>query len=847
MAITNRQPIQWMRGNIFVTRTGAPYAVWMLAGRPYGEAATKEKIKVKEQHQNLFQALRGELTILGIVATMSPEVIMNKMLQDVEEPSEQWLRECALTNEELSVYPAGERAYFLIAPLVDLSWAQWRYKAITATEQWGREKLGLHRTPPSDAVLQRWISRMKAIGGRIPAAFDPSPAGISALRWIAHHQMTKGAEPSEPIPRGPLGEDLGGWVNVASVIPEPLIDEGGMSDYPDSKFPQAQAVRNRFVKVQTPTTEPSYQQYSALGLAPQAGFVFPGAEFINAAASMPEDVDYCLRMTITTAAKVKARNRRAERNLKDQARQRGSTGDSLTDEDADMDKSGSALRDYSKALNASDREVEVAASILFSTSGATAEEAQQQMKSLQDIYKENDWILDAPVAGQRALFWDCWPGSTVSSVSAAYSQITTGTNFAMGIPLSQDTIGATHGFRAGINITTGRPSPVFLSLGNMTMADMSGSYACVGELGCGKSFFQKTVAAHTIDRGGVFIGVDHSDNQEWVALAKSLTTANVIDFMDPSVSIDPIRLYGQTPKMIRPTQNFFEALMSYSPYGGDERKLLMNSVIKDISSGDLPEITSMRALYDYFNDGEELAENDRELGKKIARGMNSFINIDFAQTFFNTDLPVLKFDAQATVFATHGLELPEKEELESQITAVSDEKKMGSAIYAYLAHIAREIMFADDSQEVLFNVDEAHHMTNSPHGKTTVKEMLKVGRKHKGAVGLGTHAAAELGDSDLRGLIPLRFVFRHRDDDQARENLRWLSESYVQPEYLELVTKQLSPFGEDGQVPAHRRGECLFRDHLSRVGKMRTVGPLAENRRKTVSTTPPKVRQVAAA
>lgn len=845
MATTIRQPIQWMRGNIFVTRTGAPYAVWMISGRPYGEAATKEKVKVKEQHQSLFQALRGEHTILGIVATMSPEIIMDKMLQDVEEPSEQWLRECALTNEELSVYPAGERAYFLIAPLVDLSWSQWRYKAITATEQWGREKLGLHRTPPSDAVLQRWISRMESISRNIPAVFDPSPAGIDALRWIAHHQLTKGAESSEPIPRGPLGEDRGGWVNVASVIPEPLIDEGGMTDYPDSKFPQAQAVRNRFVKVQTPTSAPSYQQYSALGLAPQAGFSFPGAEFINAAASMPEDIDFCLRMKVTTAAKVKSRNRRAERNLKDQARQRGSTGDSLTDGDSEMDRSGAALSEYSKALNASDREVEVAASIIFSTSGSTAEEAQQQMRSLQDIYKENDWILDAPVAGQRALFWDCWPGSTVSAVASAYSQITTGTNFAMGIPLAQDIIGATHGFRAGINITTGRPSPVFLSLGNLTMADMSGSFGCVGELGCGKSFFQKTVAAHTIDRGGIFVGVDHSDNQEWVALAKSLTEANIIDFMEPTVSIDPIRLYGQTSKMIRPTQNLFEMLMSYNPHD-DDRKTLLNSVIKEVAAGEMPEITSMRGLYDYFK-SDQIADDDREVAKKIARGMNSFIDIDFAQTFFNTDLPVLRFDAQATVFATHGLELPSLDELNNPIVPVSDEKKMGSAIYAYLAHIAREIMFADDSQEVLFNVDEAHHMTGSPHGSSTVKEMLKVGRKHKGAVGLGTHAAAELGDSDLRGLIPLRFVFRHRDDDQARENLRWLSESYVQPEYVELVTKQLSPFADDGFVPAHRRGECLFRDHLNRVGKMRTVGPLAENRRKTVSTTPPKVRQAVAA
>lgn len=845
MAETRRQPVQWMRGNIFTTRSGAPYALWMLKGLAYGEAAVKEKTKVKDLHQNLFQAMRGEYSILGIVATMSPEMIMDKMLQDIEEPSEQWLHECALTNEELAIYPAGERAYFMIAPLSDFSPAQWWDRSMDAAYQWGREKLGLHRTPPSDKQLETWRSRMNAIASKIPYDFYPTMAGITALRWIAHHQLTKGAEASDPIPRLEV-EDHGGWVNVASVIPEPFIDEGAMSDLPQStKVPQAHAMARRYVKVQGPETAPSYQVYCALGLAPQAGFTFPGAEFINAAASMPEDIDFCLRLTVTSAAKVKTKNRRAERNLKDQDRQRGGTGDSLTDDDSDVTRAGSELKEYSKELNASDREVEVASTIIFSAAGPDHGEAQQQMKALQDIYKENDWILDAPIAGQRALFWDSWPGSATSPVGAAYTQITTGTHFAKGIPLSQDNIGATHGFRVGINTTTGRPSPVFLSLGNLTIADMSGSFACVGELGCGKSFMQKTIAAHTIDRGGVFVGVDHSDNQEWVALAKSLTAANVIDFMEPTVSIDPIRLYGHTSKMIRPTQNFFEMLMDYSLHGGDERKMLLKQVIKDIAAGDLPEIQSMRDLYEYFK-SDRLEGDDKAVGKRIYRAISGFVDIDFAAAFFDRDLPLMHMDAQATVFATHGIALPTSDELNNPNRAVAEEKKMGSAIYAYLAHIAREIMFADDYQEVLFNVDEAHHMTGSPQGSETIKEMLKVGRKHKGAVGLGTHAAEELGDPALRGLIPLRFVFRHRDADQARKNLEWLDETYNQPEYVEIVTKQLSPFGDDGKVPRNRRGECLFRDHLNRVGRMRSVGPLAENRRKTVTTTPPKVREAAA-
>ena len=88
---------------------------------------------------------------------------------------------------------------------------------------------------------------------------------------------------------------------------------------------------------------------------------------------------------------------------------------------------------------------------------------------------------------------------------------------------------------------------------------------------------------------------------------------------------------------------------------------------------------------------------------------------------------------------------------------------MGRAAYAYLAEVGAHIMYEDDAQEVLFLVDEAHHMTGSPEGAETIRKALKTGRKHKAAVGLGTHSAEELGDEDLRGLIPQRFIFRTRE------------------------------------------------------------------------------------
>lgn len=79
----------------------------------------------------------------------------------------------------------------------------------------------------------------------------------------------------------------------------------------------------------------------------------------------------------------------------------------------------------------------------------------------------------------------------------------------------------------------------------------------------------------------------------------------------------------------------------------------------------------------------------------------------------------------------------------------------------------------------------------------------------------------------------------------AKQNLEWLDESYATSEYIDLVTKDLAPMDSSGSVPEHRRGEALFRDHLSRVGKVKVLIPRAENRAKTVLTTPPKVKREA--
>ena len=324
MADTIRQPIRWMRENVFVTRDGVAYGIWQLDGQAIsGDTQTYLQFALPgvlvqtfvfasvgtgtSPHLGgeLFQALTGEVMLLGLVTSSSPDTLMGKMLQDVERPSQQWLEECSLTYQDLSENPSGERLYFLVTPLSYKTpnelWSNFRRSFDLTVSEIAR----LPITPPAERSFNTWKTRMSLIEKNIPAAFHPQRVGITAVRWITDHLVSRGADLNLPYEHRDVTE-VGDWINPSSCLPDPLLDEGGLSDMPDEKLPQTKLFKRRFLKVETGDTEPSYQQFSIMGLTPQAGFVFPGAEFINFAASISHDIDFALRLVITPADRVKA-------------------------------------------------------------------------------------------------------------------------------------------------------------------------------------------------------------------------------------------------------------------------------------------------------------------------------------------------------------------------------------------------------------------------------------------------------------------------------------------------------------------------------------------------------------
>lgn len=836
-----RQPIQWVNENIFVNRKGIPYGIWLLSGLSYGMSPFEKKKEVQALHRDLFQSLTGEYKILGLTSSISSAEIVGRMLEGVENPTSHLMNEVRLIHDELTSFPPGARSFFLVAPLTSMNPKEYLTRFSWAGDNEMRESLGLPVQAPSEKSFKEWSIRAITVQNRIPSAFKARPVGLAALAWISIKLSTRGSAWIEnPFFESPTAQ---GWMRAKGLV-EPIIDPMGRSDIEDPRDLRNawKMAKRRFIKVtpQNGDYDPSYQSFTAIAAPPQNGYQFPGSEFINIASELPNEIDFALTIKSTPAEKAIAKNRRAERNLTDQYKQRSGDSGSITGgNNAEIDRSAVALREYQDKLKSDEREVEIEATSIFCASADTGEAALEQIRELEAMYKSSEWILDSAAVEQKDFFWDFFPGMPPSSTASQYAQLTVGDSFAMGVPLCEDNLGMRTGFRIATHIINGRFQPVFINLTALAEADFSGSLACVGELGTGKSVLLKTIASNMVDRGAQIVIVDHSDNQEWVALAKDLANANVIDFSDAKSSLDPFKLFPGQKKQIRyMTMNLLTTLIGLNIT--DRRGRLLGKVFKAFESEEI-NLTSLNDLKNYLL-SDNIEEDRREIARDIGETIELFSEVDFGRAFFDDTLPAADLSYDATVFATHGMTLPTKEDLNSEISQnqLSIDKRVGRAAYAYLAALGRRIGYQDDSRDVLFLVDEAYHMTSSPEGHKEILQGVKTGRKHKFHICIGTHSAEEIGDQNLRSLITLRYVFRTRDADLARTNLQWLDKQYATAEYIEAVTKDLSPIDQaTDKVPEARRGECFFKDHRGKVGKVKIEIPRDPDRRKTVLTTPP--------
>ena len=167
----------------------------------------------------------------------------------------------------------------------------------------------------------------------------------------------------------------------------------------------------------------------------------------------------------------------------------------------------------------------------------------------------------------------------------------------------------------------------------------------------------KKLSGDVIDRGGRVIAIDHSAVGEYAIWARSVTDAVIVDVDAPDWSLDPLRLFGPVVGS-RTATTFLTPLLNIAPTS--DLGVVLSQVLKP-SYLAAHGIAGLGTLMQHL-----LTECELPQAAQLGRRMDVFASKDgLGDVVFKDSLPVLAA-APAVIVRTHTLQLPSREELNSE-------------------------------------------------------------------------------------------------------------------------------------------------------------------------------------
>lgn len=853
-----RSPVTDLAGHLMWTRSGTVWATWRLSGLRYS-GTIADKRAVRDLHRLLIRSLDGEALLLSYMLSEDPVQVVERMIEGVDlAQTPGWVEECEATLDALEDIPMGERFHWLAVPLANTGWERWTTAARAAWRDF-KDRLDVplaHRAP---ADVQARVVQAAQIESLIPAPFRPRQVSVAEQAWIANHAQRRGML-DEPVP-AQIPQDMhpGADLVSAAVISEPVLDEGARSDLVDAgAFAKVNVLRQRVLKVAHPATPASHQAILAVAETPSGGLTFPGSEFLLHLDQTGYDVDWAIRLRINSREKVLPRNRKAVKDLNEQFDHRDkeeAQGTGLHD----LRLAAELLTEYDKIFADDKLEVEVEHTMLFALGVArtSPEQSDAELTSLVDEHahaltktlKDSVGMRLERIAGhQSELWWGMQPGSPRTPMIKTYAQFTSSEHFSKLVPFVGNQLGGQRGAAFALNKGTSRPQVVHVDLAGYPELDVSGAILAVGEMGAGKSVLLKTCASDLVDKGGQWWAIDKSEDGEWAVFARTFESHQVVDAMDPQVTMDPLMTLPaeQAGDVLR---TFLVQLLNIDTTGG------LGVVLGQVTEAAYlqgHQITSSAQLCAHLADGgcDLPDEEDRRLARQLGQAMRNWTKTGVARVIFDDSLPPVDLTVSATAWRTHGMEQPTDREMSNEhlFKQLPPEKVFGRAYYRMLCRLARRLCFADRSRAAAFVTDEMYDITQNSENVGDIQHFLRRGRRPKALLLAGTHDVGDLHDEVLAGLIPTRVLVRHRDAGLAANGLRWLGIKEDDPAWADMlkkVTEDLAPVQGDQGVPLERRGEAFLRDAFGGIGLVKILPPARPSRRAAVFTTPPKSRSAA--
>jgi hypothetical protein len=346
------------------------------------------------------------------------------------------------------------------------------------------------------------------------------------------------------------------------------------------------------------------------------------------------------------------------------------------------------------------------------------------------------------------------------------------------------------------------------------------SIGVCGALGSGKSFFLKRLCWDTVARGGQVVTIDRTATGEYVSFAATAPGRSLVIELgrDTDVCLDPLVSFEGEERVA--VAIGFSSLLAGCSTQSEEGACLAEAVQTVADRGG--------RLSDVVDLLSSSGESD-PVARSLARRLSHYRRIGVGALAFGDGTPV-DLHADLIVFWAPQLALPDRDTLVTEHLArqMLPEQVVGSALLYLVAALGRRVIFSDPARFGAALYDEAWALLASPHGQRLLREGVRDGRKHNGAVWLASQHPDDLGTGDLVDLLGSRFVFRHAPG--------------AVPSALRLLgCDQTSDAGD--VVPQLGTGECLYRDVRSRIGRVQISPPALERLDEAFDTTPTSARR----
>ncbi|MEU6560594.1 ATP-binding protein [Nocardia nova] len=828
--VRDLQPTAAVRGNLQFTHSGLVTATYFIEPLGYGLRNAGDKYNVKSAHHALVNSLPAGSLLLGIQARLNTLDVLGKMVEGVDlDECEDYALEVVASYERVRAINPQTRVFLLTIPVGNAG------AGISGlSRMWRGGSGGVDMSSISREDLDQYDEKAAEILSKIGGEFNPVPVPASIFQWMWEHYLSRG------LPGDPVAPTRAGVVDdvTAAVFRSAALDEGAQADN--------RRLRPSFVpviKVVQPDYGymPSYQAVLTPHAFPYGGMAFPGgSEFLSVLEGLGDvTVDWAIRVSTKPAETVLKNNEVNLRRLGEQMDQRDQE---VSFAQNTLMSKAQMLAEYNRHFEVNNGESEVSFTTVIAVGSSSRDATMDAVNNLKRRYKRFQVEMTAPLGAQVDLWSMMIPGSPPRRAYDDFAHILPSDMWAGFVPFTTSQVGDDSGPIIGVNLLSRNYEPIHFGIMEAALHDLSASFAVTGELGSGKSYFLKLMAVLVHDMGGQFLAIDRSQVGEWEYFAASIDDAVVIDLSNPTVSLDPLRLFGPRVAGER-TLDSILPLLDLSPTSGAGAAASALLTPRGIAEHG---IRSMLDLYNVVGRLRETVGSGEEYADLFAR-LGTIL--DRVPVLFDPSLPALRLDAAATVVRSHNLALPTAEELITPhlYNRLPLTKRLGTALYELVGVAAREAFLADNGRFGLLVGDEAHHFTQTHVGASVTSDFSRDGRKHLAAIGLASHDPATDFQGAAHNLIPNRFVFRQRDETLARNSLQWLGVDLEEtPFLLQILREETSPATGPGRtVPEERRGEMFMRDALNRIGRGKVLGPAREDRADAIGSTPQTASMVA--